>query len=182
MKLTLEAIDLEEAIKLYLKNTYSLYGEVIVQHLNDVEVIIKPRDFSSSIRTSTGFTSSAVAGVDYKDTSESEDTTLDYDTTREDAIGRADHLGIKYRADISTEKLIERIEEHEEEVLRLATEERENFPEEPMNDGNELPLENDVDTVVESDEPVEELSDETIQEVQEEQPQKKKKSIFDKSE
>lgn len=162
MKLTLEPDELTHAVKNYLRDTYSLYGEVKVQELHEVEVEIKPRVF----------TSSAVASVDYKDTSESEDATLDYDTTRKDAISRADHLGIKYRADISTEKLIERIEEYELDMVNLPI----------RSDGNELPFENNVDTIVESDESIEELSDETIQEVQEEQPQKKKKSIFDKSE
>lgn len=160
MKLTLEAIDLEEAIKNYLKNTYSLYGEIEVQEVNDIEVIIKPREYTSSIKTGTEYSSDVPIDVEY-------------DTTREDAIGRADHLGIKYRADISTDKLIERIEEYE---LEMHSENK------YSNDGNELPLENDVDTVVESDEPLEEEADETIQEVQEEQPQKKKKSIFDKPE
>lgn len=165
MKLTIPASELSTAVKEYLQRTYSLYGEVTVQELHEVEVDIHPRTIENL------YTSSVVK-------EQVEDTTVDKD--REDAINRADHLGIKYRADISTEKLIERIEEHEEEVLRLATEERENFPEEPMSDGNELPLEDDVDTVVESDEPVEEeVSDETI-EAEEIQPEKKKKSIFAK--
>lgn len=165
MKLTIPASELSTAVKEYLQRTYSLYGEVTVQELHEVEVDIHPRTIESL------FSPSVVK-------EQVEDVTEDND--REDAINRADHLGIKYRSDISTDKLIERIEEHEEEVLRLATEERVNFPEEPMSDGNELPLEDDVDTVVESDEPVEEeLSDETI-EAEEIQPEKKKKSIFAK--
>lgn len=165
MKLTIPASELSTAVKEYLQRTYSLYGEVTVQELHEVEVDIHPRTIESL------FSPSVVK-------EQVEDVTEDND--REDAINRADHLGIKYRSDISTDKLIERIEEHEEEVLRLATEERVNFPEEPMSDGNELPLEDDVDTVVESDEPVEEVvSDETI-EAEEIQPEKKKKSIFAK--
>lgn len=165
MKLTIPASELSTAVKEYLQRTYSLYGEVTVQELHEVEVDIHPRTIESL------FSPSVVK-------EQVEKITVDND--REDAINRADHLGIKYRSDISTDKLIERIEEHEEEVLRLATEERVNFPEEPMSDGNELPLEDDVDTVVESDEPVEEeLSDETI-EAEEIQPEKKKKSIFAK--
>lgn len=165
MKLTIPASELSTAVKEYLQRTYSLYGEVTVQELHEVEVDIHPRTIESL------FSPSVVK-------EQVEDVTEDND--REDAINRADHLGIKYRSDISTDKLIERIEEHEEEVLRLATEERVNFPEEPMSDGNELPLEDDVDTVVESDEPLEEaVSDETI-EAEEIQPEKKKKSIFAK--
>lgn len=161
MKLTIPASELSTAVKEYLRHTYSLYGEVTVEELQEVEVDIHPNTIGNLTSTS------AV-----------EEDTEDKD--REDAINRADHLGIKYRADISTDKLIERIEEHEEEVLRLATEEKENFPEEPMSDGNELPLEDDVDTVVESDKPLEEeVSDETI-EAEENQPEKKKKSIFAK--
>ena len=166
MKLTIPASELSTAVKEYLQRTYSLYGEVTVQELHEVEVDIHPRTIER-LYTST------VGSLPVPD-----DVAVDSD--REDAINRADHLGIKYRSDISTDKLIERIEEHEEEVLRLATEERENFPEEPMSDGNGLPLEDDVDTVVESDEPVEEeVSDETI-EAEEIQPEKKKKSIFAK--
>lgn len=165
MKLTIPANELSTAVKEYLQRTYSLYGEVTVEDLHEVEVDIRPRSIENLYNPSV-----------VKE--QVENDTIDSD--REDAINRADHLGIKYRSDISTDKLIERIEEHEEEVLRLATEERENFPEEPMSDGNELPLEDDVDTAVESDKPVEEeVSDETIK-AEEVQPEKKKKSIFAK--
>ena len=165
MKLTIPANELSTAVKEYLQRTYSLYGEVTVEELHEVEVDIRPRSIENLYNPSV-----------VKE--QVEDDSVDSD--REDAINRADQLGIKYRSDISTDKLIERIEEHEEEVLRLATEENENFPEEPMSDGNELPLEDDVDTVVESDKPVEvEVSDETI-EAEEIQPEKKKKSIFAK--
>lgn len=165
MKLTIPANELSTAVKEYLQRTYSLYGEVTVQELHEVEVDIRPRSIENLYNPSV-----------VKE--QVEDVSVDSD--REVAINRADQLGIKYRSDISTDKLIERIEEHEEEVLRLATEENENFPEEPMSDGNELPLEDDVDTAVESDKPVqEEVSDETI-EAEEIQPEKKKKSIFAK--
>ena len=165
MKLTIPANELSTAVKEYLQRTYSLYGEVTVEELNEVEVDIRPRSIENLYNPSV-----------VKE--QVEDVSVDSD--REVAINRADQLGIKYRSDISTDKLIERIEEHEEEVLRLATEENENFPEEPMSDGNELPLEDDVDTAVESDKPVEvEVSDETI-EAEEIQPEKKKKSIFAK--
>lgn len=165
MKLTIPANELSTAVKEYLQRTYSLYGEVTVEELHEVEVDIRPRSIENLYNPSV-----------VKE--QVEDVSVDSD--REVAINRADQLGIKYRSDISTDKLIERIEEHEEEVLRLATEERENFPEEPMSDGNELPLEDDVDTAVESDKPVqEEVSDETI-EAEEIQPEKKKKSIFAK--
>lgn len=161
MKLTIPANELSTAVKEYLQRTYSLYGEVTVQELHEVEVDIRPRTIENLI-------------------SHLPEESVLVDNDREDAINRADHLGIKYRSDISTDKLIERIEEHEEEVLRLATEERENSPEEPMSDGNKLPLEDGVDTVVESDKPVEEgVSDESI-EAKEIQPEKKKKSIFAK--
>lgn len=176
MKLTIPASELSTAVKEYLQRTYSLYGEVTVQELHEVEVDIHPRTIESL------FSPSVVK-------EQVEDVTEDND--REDAINRADHLGIKYRSDISTDKLIERIEEHEEEVLRLATEERVNFPEETMSDGNELPLEDEHvvgelhagnvgELKVESDKPVEEeVSDEPI-EAEEIQPEKKKKSIFAK--
>ena len=165
MKLTIPANELSTAVKEYLQRTYSLYGEVTVQELHEVEVDIHPRSIESLYNPSV-----------VKE--QVEDDAVDSD--REYAINRADQLGIKYRSDISTDKLIERIEEHEEEVLRLATEENENFPEEPMSDGNELPLEDGADTTVESDKPVEEeVSDEPI-EAEEIQPEKKKKSIFAK--
>lgn len=177
MKLTIPASELSTAVKEYLQRTYSLYGEVTIQELHEVEVDIHPRTIESL------YSSSVVKErvEDYSEYSE-----------REDAINRADHLGIKYRSDISTDKLIERIEEHEEEVLRLATEENENFPEEPMSDGNELPLEDDEHVVgelhagnvgelkVESDEPVKEVKSDEPTEAEETQPEKKKKSIFAK--
>lgn len=156
MKLTIPASELSTAVKEYLQRTYSLYGEVTVQELHEVEVDIHPRTIESL------YTSSAVK-------EQVEEVTVDND--REDAINRADHLGIKYRADISTDKLIERIEEHELDMVNKPY---------VVSDGNELPLEDDVDTVVESDEPLEEVvSDETI-EAEENQPEKKKKSIFAK--
>lgn len=156
MKLTIPANELSTAVKEYLQRTYSLYGEVTVQELHEVEVDIHPRTIESL------FSSSVVK-------EQVEKVTVNND--REDAINRADHLGIKYRADISTDKLIERIEEHELDMVNKSY---------TVSDGNELPLEDDVDTVVESDEPLEEVvSDETI-EAEETQPEKKKKSIFAK--
>lgn len=156
MKITIPASELSTAVKEYLQRTYSLYGEVTVQELHEVEVDIHPRTIESL------FSPSVVK-------EQVEDVTEDND--REDAINRADHLGIKYRADISTDKLIERIEEHELDMVNKPY---------TVSDGNELPLEDDVDTVVESDEPLEEVvSDETI-EAEEIQPEKKKKSIFAK--
>ena len=156
MKLTIPASELSTAVKEYLQRTYSLYGEVTVQELHEVEVDIHPRTIESL------YSPSVVK-------EQVEDVTVDND--REDAINRADHLGIKYRADISTDKLIERIEEHELDMVNKPY---------AVSDGNELPLEDDVDNVVESDEPLEEVvSDETI-EAEENQPEKKKKSIFAK--
>lgn len=156
MKLTIPASELSTAVKEYLQRTYSLYGEVTVQELHEVEVDIHPRTIESL------YSHSVVK-------EQVEDVTVDDD--REDAINRADHLGIKYRSDISTDKLIERIEEHELDMINKPY---------AVSDSNELPLEDDVDTVVESDEPLEEVvSDETI-EAEEIQPEKKKKSIFAK--
>lgn len=155
MKLTIPANELSTAVKEYLQRTYSLYGEVTVQELHEVEVDIHPRSIESLYNPSV-----------VKE--QVEDDSVDSD--REDAINRADHLGIKYRSDISTDKLIERIEEYELDMNNLAI----------RSDGNELPLEDDVDTAVESDKPVEEeVSDEPI-EAEEIQPEKKKKSIFAK--
>ena len=156
MKLTIPASELSTAVKEYLQRTYSLYGEVTVQELHEVEVDIHPRSIENLYNPSV-----------VKEQVEGDLV----DSDREDAINRADHLGIKYRSDISTDKLIERIEEHELDMINKPY---------SVSDGNELPLEDVVDTVVESDEPVEEVvSDETI-EAEEVQPEKKKKSIFAK--
>ena len=156
MKLTIPASELSTAVKEYLQRTYSLYGEVTVQELHEVEVDIHPRTIESL------YSPSVVK-------EQVEKVTVDND--REDAINRADHLGIKYRADISTDKLIERIEEHELDMVNKPY---------AVSDGNELPLENDVDTVVESDEPIEEVVSDETTEAEEIQPEKKKKSIFAK--
>ena len=172
MKLTLEPNDLVEATKQYLRNNYSIYGEVAISKyaFDDIVVDIEPLTPKTNILNIPETT---------KNTEES------VDTEREDAINRADHLGIKYRADISTEKLIERIEAKEEEMshpnyLASWETEEDGYDVSTPSDGNELPLEDDVDTVVESDEPLEEVvSDETI-EAEEIQPEKKKKSIFAK--
>lgn len=156
MKLTIPANELSTAVKEYLQRTYSLYGEVTVEELHEVEVDIYPRSIENLYNPSV-----------VKEQVEGDLVERD----REDAINRADHLGIKYRSDISTDKLIERIEEHELDMINKPY---------SVSDGNELPLEDVVDTVVESDEPVEEVvSDETI-EAEEVQPEKKKKSIFAK--
>lgn len=98
MKLTIPANELSTAVKEYLQRTYSLYGEVTVQELHEVEVYIHPRTIESLYNHSV-----------VKE--QVEDVTVDND--REHAINRADYLGIKYHSDISTDKLIERIEEHE---------------------------------------------------------------------
>ena len=170
MKLTLEPNDLVEATKQYLRNNYSIYGEVAISkyEFDDIVVDIEPLTPKTNILNIPEATKNTEEPVD---------------TEREDAINRADHLGIKYRADISTEKLIERIEEHEEEILRLATEEKENFPEDelfPTFNVGEIHAGNVGELKVESDEPLEEVvSDETI-EAEETQPEKKKKSIFAK--
>ena len=156
MKLTIPASELTTAVKEYLQRTYSLYGEVTVQELHEVEVDIHPRTIESL------YSPSVVK-------EQVEKVTVDND--REDAINRADHLGIKYRADISTDKLIERIEEHELDMVNKPY---------AVSDGNELPLENDVDTVVESDEPIEEVVSDETNEAEEIHPEKKKKSIFAK--
>ena len=154
MKLTIPASELSTAVKEYLQRTYSLYGEVTVQELHEVEVDIHPRTLESL------YTPTSV--VKEEDSVE--------DTDRQDAMNRADQLGIEYRSNIGTDTLIERIETKEEEMAHpnyLASWETE---------------ENgyDVDTVVESDEPLEKVeSDETI-EAEETQPEKKKKSIFAK--
>lgn len=167
MKLTIPASELSTAVKEYLQRTYSLYGEVTVQELHEVEVDIHPRTIESLY-------SPSVVKEQVEDVTE--------DNDREDAINRADHLGIKYRSDISTDKLIERIEEHELDMINKPY---------AVSDGNELPLEDEHvvgelhagnvgELKVESDEPLEEVvSDETI-EAEEIQPEKKKKSIFAK--
>lgn len=170
MKLTIPASELSTAVKEYLQRTYSLYGEVTVQELHEVEVDIHPRTIESL------YTPTPVVQV--------EDVVED--TDREDAINRADHLGIKYRADISTDKLIERIEEYELDMVNKPY---------AVSDGNELPLEDDVniehvvgelhagnvgELKVESDEPIEEVVSDKPIEAEETQPEKKKKSIFAK--
>lgn len=170
MKLTIPASELSTAVKEYLQRTYSLYGEVTVQELHEVEVDIHPRTIESL------YSPSVVK-------EQVEDVTVDND--REDAINRADHLGIKYRADISTEKLIERIEAKEEEMshpnyLASWETEEDGYDVSTPSDGNELPLEDDVDTVVESDEPIKEVVSDETNEAEEIQPEKKKKSIFAK--
>ena len=168
MKLTIPASELTTAIKEYLQRTYSLYGEVSVQELHEVEVDIHPRTIESLYNP---LALKEQEGVNTED------------KYREDAINRADHLGIKYRADISTEKLIERIEEHEEEILRLATEEKENFPEDelfPTFNVGEIHAGNVGELEVESEEPLEEEASDETTEAEEIQPEKKKKSIFAK--
>lgn len=166
MKLTLPGNEVSKAVQQYLRNTYSMYGEVSVQELHEVEVEILPIDmFLDKPKVEE---SNAAEGVD---------------TDREDVINRADHLGIKYRSDISTEKLIERIEEQE---MRNANQLFN--PEITNNDGEDLFPEHVVGELhdgnvgelrVDSDEPKEEVSDETAQD-EEAQPEKKKKSIFAK--
>lgn len=171
MKLTIPASELSTAVKEYLQRTYSLYGEVTVQELHEVEVDIHPRTIESLYSPSV-----LKEQVEY----------VKVDNDREDAINRADHLGIKYRADISTDKLIERIEEHELDMINKPY---------AVSDGNELPLEDGVniehvvgelhagnvgELKVESDEPIEEVASDEKIEAEEIQPEKKKKSIFAK--
>lgn len=149
MKLTLPANELNEAVKGYLQRTYSIYSEVIIQELQDVEVEVNPVD--------------RVASNEFVSVEE-----VTSDTERDAAIAKADELGIKYRSDISTDKLIERIEERELELAKSVASGEELFEkEEPM---------------VESEETDKDDSDETKEENQEDEEEKpkEKKSIFAK--
>lgn len=157
MKLTLPANELEEAVKNYLSDTYSIYGEVLVDISNSVEVELNPLS-----------TSTDKFLAEYNKDSE----VVPEEDDREWAETRANELGINFRSDIKTSTLITRIEEMEEELAKQAK----NPDPLPMDEPEyeETQYEEVQEEVTETEEAIEDEP-----ETEEKPVQSKKPSIFD---
>ena len=105
MKLVLTPVEQAEAINNWITYNYGIPLKVSSDTLKEITIDTKP----------------LLASEAYKELKESgiEQAILAEDARveREWAIERADELGIKYRADISTDKLVERIEEYELDMI-----------------------------------------------------------------
>ena len=109
MKVTIEANDIRNAVQDYVATTFGMSVTFNPQEFEDKTLNVEPM-----VSQSINFPRKP---LDTKD------------VERVHAIERADELGIEYHPNIGTDKLIKRIEEHEEEVAsRAQTEEPEETP------------------------------------------------------
>lgn len=100
MKVTIEANDIRNAVQDYVATTFGMSVTFNPQEFEDKTLNVEPM-----VTQSINFPRKP---LDTKD------------VERVHAIERADELGIEYHPNIGTDKLIKRIEEHEEEVASLA--------------------------------------------------------------
>lgn len=108
MKLVLTPVEQAEAINNWIMSNYHIPLKVSSDTLKEITIDTKP------VSTSEAYKELKESGIEQDVLAE------DARVEREWAIERADELGIKYRSDISTDKLIERIEEHEDEFATKA--------------------------------------------------------------
>lgn len=140
MKIILTPNDQAVAIQAYLVENYNIVTYIDEDNLQDMSIDVPPTWADEPTKT----TSSSKPKLR---------TPTPIDDERVEALDRADELGIEYHPNIGTDKLIKRIEEHEEEIASRAmaeepvdsTEEEEDFTQEELNKASERttsPLEN----------------------------------------
>lgn len=140
MKIILTPNDQAVAIQAYLVENYNIVTYIDEDNLQDMTIDVPPTWADEPTKT----TSSSKPKLR---------TPTPIDDERVEALDRADELGIEYHPNIGTDKLIKRIEEHEEEIASRAmaeepvdsTEEEEDFTQEELNKASERttsPLEN----------------------------------------
>lgn len=140
MKIILTPNDQAVAIQAYLVENYNIVTYIDEDNLQDMSIDVPPTWADEPTKT----TSSSKPKLR---------TPTPIDEERVEALDRADELGIEYHPNIGTDKLIKRIEEHEEEIASRAmaeepvdsTEEEEDFTQEELNKASERttsPLEN----------------------------------------
>lgn len=140
MKIILTPNDQAVAIQAYLVENYNIVTYIDEDNLQDMSIDVPPTWADEPTKA----TSSSKPKLR---------TPTPIDDERVEALERADELGIEYHPNIGTDKLIKRIEEHEEEIASRAmaeepvdsTEEEEDFTQEELNKASERttsPLEN----------------------------------------
>lgn len=140
MKIILTPNDQAVAIQAYLVENYNIVTYIDEDNLQDMTIDVPPTWSDEPTKTTSSSKPKLRAPTPV-------------DEERQEALDRADELGIEYHPNIGTDKLIKRIEEHEEEVASLAkaeepvdsTEEEYDFTQEELNKASERttsPLEN----------------------------------------
>lgn len=140
MKIILTPNDQAVAIQAYLVENYNIVTYIDEDNLQDMSIDVPPTWTDEPTKTTTSSKPKLR-------------TPTPIDEERVEALDRADELGIEYHPNIGTDKLIKRIEEHEEEIASRAmaeepvdsTEEEEDFTQEELNKASERttsPLEN----------------------------------------
>lgn len=108
MKLLLTPEEQAEAINDWIMSNYGIPLEVTTDIFEDVAIDTKP------VLPSKAYKELKESGIEEDVLSEDERVEREY------AEERADELGISYRSDIKTSTLIQRIEEHEDEIATKA--------------------------------------------------------------
>lgn len=140
MKIILTPNDQAVAIQAYLVENYNIVTYIDEDNLQDMTIDVPPTWSDEPTKTTSSSKPKLRAPTPV-------------DEERQEALDRADELGIEYHPNIGTDKLIKRIEEHEEEVASRAMaeepvasiEEEEDFTQEELNKASERttsPLEN----------------------------------------
>ncbi len=132
MKIILTPNDQAVAIQAYLIENYNIVTYIDEDNLQDMTIDVPPTwaDEPTKVTTSNQPKARTLTPVDEE---------------RQYALDRADELGIEYHPNIGTDKLIKRIEEHEDEIASRAMaeepvasiEEEEDFTQEELNKASE---------------------------------------------
>lgn len=122
MKIILTPNDQAVAIQAYLVENYNIVTYIDEDNLQDMSIDVPPTWADEPTKTTSSSKPKLRAPTPIDD-------------ERVEALDRADELGIDYHPNIGTDKLIKRIEEHEEEVAsRAMAEEPEDTTEEDSED------------------------------------------------
>lgn len=122
MKIILTPNDQAVAIQAYLVENYNIVTYIDEDNLQDMSIDVPPTWADEPTKTTSSSKPKLRAPTPI-------------DEERVEALDRADELGIDYHPNIGTDKLIKRIEEHEEEVAsRAMAEEPEDTTEEDSED------------------------------------------------
>ena len=133
MKIILTPNDQAVAIQAYLVENYNIVTYIDEDNLQDMSIDVPPTWADEPTKTTSSSKPKLRAPTPI-------------DEERVEALDRADELGIDYHPNIGTDKLIKRIEEHEEEIASRAmaeepddsTEEKEeDFTQEELNKASE---------------------------------------------
>ena len=128
MKIILTPNDQAVAIQAYLVENYNIVTYIDEDNLQDMTIDVPPTWSDEPTKTTSSSKPKLRAPTSV-------------DEERQEALDRADELGIEYHPNIGTDKLIKRIEEHEDEIASrtmaeepvASIEEEEDFTQEELN-------------------------------------------------